>query len=80
MQVLLDFGFLLEPINVTKFDYIRMEEKERWGLLMHADHPLAEKTSVSKEDLLNIPLITSDRLSIQKELENWMGEEFSHLS
>ena len=28
-QGLLDFGFLLEPIDVTKFDYIRMKEKER---------------------------------------------------
>lgn len=79
-QGLLDFGFLLEPIDVTKFDYMRMEEKERWGLLMHVDHPLAAKKSVSKEDLLDIPLITSDRLSIQKELENWLGEEFSHLN
>ena len=26
-QGLLDFGFLLEPIDVTKFDYIRMKEK-----------------------------------------------------
>lgn len=78
-QGLLDFGFLLEPIDVTKFDYIRMPEKERWGLLMQVDHPLAKKDYISREDLFSIPLITSDRLSIQKELENWLGDDFSKL-
>lgn len=78
-QGLLDFGFLLEPIDVTKFDYIRMPEKERWGLLMQVDHPLAKKDYILREDLFSVPLITSDRLSIQKELENWLGDNFSKL-
>lgn len=78
-QGLLDFGFLLEPIDVTKFDYIRMPEKERWGLLMRIDHPLAKKDYILREDLFSIPLITSDRLSIQKELENWLEDDFSKL-
>ena len=78
-QGLLDFGFLLEPIDITKFDYIRMPEKERWGLLMQVDHPLAKKDYITREDLFSIPLITSDRLSIQKELENWLGNDFSKL-
>ena len=78
-QGLLDFGFLLEPIDVTKFDYIRMPEKERWGLLMQADHPLAKNEYILREDLFSISLITSDRLSIQKELENWLGDNFSKL-
>ena len=56
-----------------------MPEKERWGLLMQVDHPLAKKDYISREDLFSIPLITSDRLSIQKELENWLGDDFSKL-
>ncbi len=79
-QGLLDFGFLLEPIDVTKFDYIRMKEKERWGLFLNSAHPLAKKEFITREDLFDIPLITTDRLSLQKELENWIGEEFSQLN
>lgn len=79
-QGLLDFGILLEPVDIAKFDYIRMQCKERWGLLMRSDHPLAEKNHVGKEDLSTIPLITSDRLSIQKELESWLGNDFSSLN
>lgn len=79
-QGLLDFGILLEPVDVTKFDYIRMKEKETWGLLMKADHPLASKQYIEKKDLSEIPLITSDRLSIQRELENWLEDSLSRLN
>lgn len=79
-QGLLDFGFLMEPIDVTKFDYIRMKSKERWGLFLNVNHPLAEKDFIMRNDLTDIPLIVTDRLSLQKELENWMGEDFSRLN
>lgn len=73
-QGLLDFGLLLEPVEVSKFDYLRMKEKERWGLLLRKGHPLAQKKFITKDDLIGETLITSDRLSIQKELESWLGE------
>lgn len=78
-QGLLDFGILLEPIDVAKFDYIRMKEKETWGLLLRADHPAAAKEYIEKEDLKEIRLIMSDRVSLQKEVENWLGGDFSQL-
>lgn len=79
-QGLLDFGFLLEPLDITKFDYIRMKEKEKWGLLLRRDHPLAEKEYITRDDLPGLPLITTDRLSIQRELESWMGDTLSQLN
>lgn len=79
-QGLLDFGFLLEPIDVTKFDYIRMQKEEKWGLLLRKGHPLAQKKYIAREDLINEPLITTNRQSIQKELENWFGDSFSKLN
>lgn len=78
-QGLLDFGFLLEPIDVTKFDYIRMKEHEKWGLLLRTGHPLSKKKYITREDLIGIPLITTNRQSIQKELENWFGDSISRL-
>ena len=38
-----------------------MKEKERWGLCMHAQHPLAKKESIERKDLFGIPLITTGR-------------------
>lgn len=78
-QGLLDFGILLEPIDVTKFDYIRLKEREKWGVLLRSGHPLAKKKFVTREDLLTEPLIMTSRESIQKELENWFGVPFSSL-
>ncbi len=78
-QGLLDFGLLLEPVDITKFDYIRLKEAERWGVLLRADHPLAQKPFVTKDDLLHEPLITTNRAALQKELEHWFGCPISGL-
>ena len=40
---LLDFGFLLEPIDIEKFDYLRLPTKEVWGVLLPTDHQLASE-------------------------------------
>jgi len=40
----LDFGLLMEPVDVSKYDYIRLDDRERWGVMMRYDHPLAKKT------------------------------------
>ncbi|MBP3402691.1 MAG: LysR family transcriptional regulator [Alphaproteobacteria bacterium] len=78
-QGLLDFGVLLEPTDVSKFDYLRMPVKEKWGLLFQAKSPLAAKRNITKKDLASLPLIVSDRSAIQKELESWLGKELSKL-
>lgn len=76
---LLDFGLLLEPIDITKYDFIRMQEKERWGLLLHAENSLATQASITADDLQGIPLITTDRSALQKEIANWLGDSYDKL-
>ena len=78
-QGVVDIGLLLEPIDVTKFDYIRMKNKEKWGLLLRTGHPLASKPYITKEDLKGEPLITANRKPVQKELENWFGDSLAKL-
>ena len=41
-QGLIDIGLLLEPVDVHKYEYIRLPSKETWGLLVREDHPLAD--------------------------------------
>ena len=77
---LLDFGLLLEPVDISKYNYIRMKEKERWGLLMRTDHPLAAKASVTREDLRSVPLMTSNRLAIRQEISHWFGDMMDELN
>ena len=69
----LDLGLLLEPVDISKYDFIRMPVKEQWGVLVHEDAPLAQKESVTPEDLAGVPLILTRRGLIQQEMERWFG-------
>ncbi len=40
---LIDIGLLIEPVNLENYDFIRLPQLERWGLLMRKDDPLAAK-------------------------------------
>lgn len=73
---LVDIGVLLEPIDTSKFDFIRLSGKERWVVLMRPDDPLAQKETISAKDLENRPLILPRRTNVQNELSNWLGESF----
>ena len=46
---------------------------------MRPDDPLAEKEFIKKEDLIGKPLILPERVSIQSEIANWFGKDFSKL-
>ena len=70
---MLDFGLLLEPVDISKYDFIRLPVKERWGVHVREDSPLAQKEAVTAEDLASIPLILTRRGLVQKELERWFG-------
>lgn len=73
---LVDVGVLLEPIDMEKFDFIRLAGKERWVVLMRPDDPLADKEAVSAKNLENLPLILPRRTNVQNELLNWLGDSF----
>ena len=69
---LVDLGLLLEPIDVTKFDYVRLAQQDTWGLLVRDDHPLTEKASLTAEDVIAYPLILPLRESIRAVVLNWL--------
>ena len=73
---LIDIGVLLEPVDIEKFEFIRLQGKERWVVLMRPDDPLAEKEAVNAKDLENMPLILPRRTNVQNELSNWLGDFF----
>ena len=80
---LLDFGILIQPADISKYDYINIPAKDTWGVLMRRDSPLAEKEVIHKEDLLSVPLICS-RQAISgnrrgNEFAQWFGEDFDKL-
>lgn len=81
---LLDFGILIQPADLSKYNYINIPDKDVWGVIMRKDSPLAVKATIQSSDLLNVPLICS-RQAIQQsysknEFADWFGEDFEKLN
>jgi DNA-binding transcriptional LysR family regulator len=58
---LLDFGLMIEPVNKTKYEYLRLPQYNVMGILMRKDSPLARKAVITPADLQGVPLLTSSR-------------------
>ena len=77
---ILDFGIVMEPINSTKYESLSLNVTDVWGLLMKKNCPFSNKNSISAKDLKNIPLIIPKRDGIQKDLSNWLENNFDDLN
>ena len=77
---LLDFGLMLQPVDIVKYDFIELRESERNGLFIRKDNPIADKGYVTAQDLLKLPLIVPSRQSVQNSLENKIGIPFSKMN
>lgn len=51
----LDIGLLMEPVDIGKYEFIRMPLKERWGIVARKDSRLTSKSTIHPEDLLESP-------------------------
>ncbi len=77
---LVDIGLFLEPVNTEGLDYIRIQGSDHWVVGMKPDDPLAGKEYITKEDLVGLPLILPERLTVQSEIANWFGKDFDRLN
>lgn len=76
---LIDIGLLLEPVDIEKYEFIRLNTREKWVVLMRPDDELAKKESVSAKDLSELPMILPRRLNVQSELASWFGDYYADL-
>lgn len=59
---LLDFGILIQPADISKYDFINLPFKDVWGVLMRKDCSLAHKESVERMIFSNFRLYVQVRL------------------
>ena len=81
---LLDFGVVIDPANIEKYDSLVLPDKDRWGVIMRSGSPLAQKSSIRKDDLRGLPLIMS-RQSVSpaqggNAFARWFGSDFERLN
>ena len=76
---LLDLGLLAEPVEIGRYDFIRMPKRDIWGALVRSDSQLAQKQVVTPADLMGTPLLMSRRQQVKDELASWFGEYFERI-
>lgn len=74
----IDFGFMLAPVDITRFDNIRLPHQDTWGLLLRKDHPLASEHSIIPAHLSDLPLIIPSRPQVASFLSGWLGRDIAH--
>ena len=61
---LLDMAFIVEPPDLSKYNYLEVPDYDTWGVLMRKDYPLATKEAIIFDDLLDIPIFCSEQSAI----------------
>ena len=75
---LLDFAVLAEKPDTGKYDYLVFPQADVWGLVFPADDPLAEKKTVTVDDLIGLPLFCSEQ-SWRSDIPRWCAERIQEL-
>lgn len=76
---LLDLAVIVEPPNLSKYNYLLVPESDKWGVVMRRDSHLAEKQELTFEDIYGLPLFTSEQ-SIKVDFPRWCGENLERLN
>lgn len=76
---LLDFGIMVAPFDLKKYDSMPLPATNTWGVLMRKDSPLAQKDHIEPKDLWTVPLLTSRQVMAKKELLAWLGKKQEEL-
>lgn len=77
---LLDFGILIEPADIRKYEFFKLPAYDTWGLLMRKDSPYASKESITPNDMLGIPLICSRQSLLGSQISSWLGYDYEKLN
>lgn len=59
---LLDFGIVMQPADLSKYNVINLPDKDVWGMVMRKDAELAKKEFVTFQDMEKVPLILSRKV------------------
>ncbi len=76
---LIDFAVIVEPPNLSRYNYLEVPGANIWGLVMRKDDPLARKETICFEDLKGLELICSEQ-GMKFDIARWCGEKADTLN
>lgn len=76
---ILDMAFIVEPPELSRYNYIEIPEADKWGAYMLRDCQLAQKEYITVDDLLPYSVFCSEQ-SVKADLPRWAGEKAEKLN
>lgn len=71
---LIDFALVIEPVDVQRYEWLRLPEASRLGVVVGANSPWAGLHAATPADVARMPLLVSSRTSHPTfDLERWSG-------
>ncbi|MBO0458147.1 LysR family transcriptional regulator [Enterococcus hulanensis] len=70
---LLDFGIMIGPADIVRYDFIKLPSTDQLGVLMNKDNKLARYSNINPIHLKDQPLIISNQEMVQNVLSGWFG-------
>lgn len=68
-----DFAVLLGYPGIGRYEHVRLQHTDAWGVYLPEGDPLAAKALLSPADLEGLPLIASEQALQTDELSTWFG-------
>jgi len=79
----LDFGILIQPTDISRYESLPLPLRDRWGLILRSDHPLARQKAICPQDLAGVPLLVSRQIFRRGKLHDpiaaWFGKWGDHI-
>lgn len=70
---ILDFGILIEPVDISKYNFLNLPYTDQWVAVVPAGHRLAKQSCIRPADLVGEPLVMASRASVKSQLDRWFG-------
>ncbi len=77
---LLDIGAILSYVELSRYECMRIDCPEERHVLVAKDSPLARKKSLTPQDLVDQPLILSERSMHDQSFFHWIGKSADELN
>ena len=76
---LFDFAIIVEPPDLSRYNYLEIPGSDTWGAVLRYDHPLALKSNITVDDLIPYPIFSSEQ-SFDNDFPRWCGEKVDKLN
>ena len=77
---LIDFGIFLDPIDKSKYNYLKIPAIDKFGILARKDSILANKKYITNKDLIDKPLIISRQTNEDSAIIRWLNTTLDKLN